>query len=832
MNLLHLIARQWRQRRARTALSIMSVAIAAAAVLGVTLAQTSVRMAYRDLLAATEGRPTLEIVAAEGTRFDPSTVPDVNDIPGVQSVTPLVTRATLGRSGGKRFRTVLLGVPPEDPQVWERLPPVEGVACRKDGEALVSADLAKQLKIALGDRLTIIGSRGPRSSKIVGMVNGSALRELAPGSALVMPLAAVQQLYSLGDQVNRVRVELATGEARDAVRAVLDERLPKSLAVQAPVAQLELAGGILRSTELALRFAGALSLAMAAFIVLNTLRMNFGERRRDMAVLRVLGVTARQLVQLQLVEGLLLGFIGAVLGIPLGLALGAGLASLMQQLVEAEIPAPETPYWTLVAALVVGPVVAGLAALVPALQSRGVSPVEALGDVEARRGERFPWWSVIGGAVVWSIAVVLLALVAVELLSPEAAIPAGVLMLVGFIAVIPALLRPVVRSLAGLLAPWLKMEGDFAAEQLLQRSTRTGLTVGVLVVAISSGVGMGNAIINNVDDVRGWYRRMTAGDVMLAGPSADEVSEVSESESDARTILASQPEVDFVVESRYLPARAAGVPTMCIVHDFSPHLALPWAVAPEEVARLRERLRAGEVVIGGNLAKRLGLARGDTLRLELQGRELSLPIAATVRDYTLGGTAVFVDQKPAARWITLGRPHIYTVAVTKGADVDSLVEKLKPLVEPEGLSVQSFAEIRRQLDVLIAGIVGALWGLLAIGFVIGGLAVANTLSMSVFEQTRELGLLRVIGMTRPQMRRLVFCESLLLGILGTLAGLTTAWIIHLCNEPLLGHAIPFTLHVWLVAGNAIACLVITLVAAWLPGERAARLDFLAAIAYE
>jgi putative ABC transport system permease protein len=108
--------------------------------------------------------------------------------------------------------------------------------------------------------------------------------------------------------------------------------------------------------------------------------------------------------------------------------------------------------------------------------------------------------------------------------------------------------------------------------------------------------------------------------------------------------------------------------------------------------------------------------------------------------------------------------------------------------------------------------------------------------MSVFEQTRELGLLRVIGMTRPQMRRLVFCESLLLGILGTLmgtlAGLTTAWIIHLCNEPLLGHAIPFALHVWLVAGNAIACLAITLVAAWLPGERAARLDFLAAIAYE
>ncbi len=651
-----------------------------------------------------------------------------------------------------------------------------------------------------------------------------------------MPLDAVQALYGLGDRVNRIRVVLDSVEDRDAVRAALDARLPMSLAVQMPVAQLELAGGILRSTELALRFAGALSLAMAAFIVLNTLRMNFGERRRDMAVLRVLGVTSRQLVQLQLVEGLLLGLLGAVLGIPLGLALGTGLASLMQQLVEAEIPTPETPYWMLAAALVVGPLVAGMAALAPALQSRGVSPVEALGDVEARRGERFPWWSVIGGAAVWTVAVVLLLLVWLERLSTEAAIPAGVLMLVGFVAVIPALLRPVVRFLERLLAPWLKMEGDFAAEQLLHRATRTGLTVGVLVVAISSGVGMGNAIINNVEDVRGWYRRMTAGDIMLSGPSADEVLEVSRDDTDVRRLIADLPEVALVVETRFLPARASGVPTVCVVHDFSPKLELPWSVAARDDAHLRERLKDGDAVIGTALAKRLGLSAGDTLPLELQGRQLSVPIAATVRDYTAGGMAVFLDQEPAGGLVSLGRDsdlyghrparHGRRPAGRNTCQARRQRRLERPVLRRHPRSTRR-ANCRHRR---------ALWGLLAIGFVIGGLAVANTLSMSVFEQTRELGLLRIIGMTRPQMRKMIFCESLLLGILGTLlgtlAGLTTAWIIHLCNEPLLGHAIPFTLHAWLVAANAVACLTITLLAAWLPGERAARLDFLSAIAYE
>ena len=437
MNLLHLIVRQWRQRPARTALSIASVAIAAAAVLGVTLAQTSVRMAYRELLAVTDGRPAIEIVAAEGGRFDPAAAPSVVDIEGVRSSMPLVTRATMARASGKRFRGVLLGVDPNEPQIWEALPLVEGRPCQQDDEALLSADLAKRLKVGVGERLVVLGSRGPRSAKIVGLVNSAALGELAPAATLVMPLPTVQSMYRLAERVNRIRIELASSDAR--------EQLQEAVAAAARRPGRAGAGGADGTGRRhpavdrdGAAFRWRLSLAMAAFIVLNTLRMNFGERRRDMAVLRVLGVTSRQLAGLLVAEGLTLGLVGALLGIPAGLALGRGLAVLMQRLAEAEIPAPEIPYWTLAAALVVGPLVAGLAALVPALQWRGISPAEALGDAETRRGERFPWWSVIGGAAVWVAAVALLVLVGFERLNAEAAIPAGVLMLVGFVAVIPA----------------------------------------------------------------------------------------------------------------------------------------------------------------------------------------------------------------------------------------------------------------------------------------------------------------------------------------------------------------------------------------------------------
>ena len=139
-------------------------------------------------------------------------------------------------------------------------------------------------------------------------------------------------------------------------------------------------------------------------------------------------------------------------------------------------------------------------------------------------------------------------------------------------------------------------------------------------------------------------------------------------------------------------------------------------------------------------------------------------VAALVNDYTLGGRSVFIDQHTAAKMFNLGPASFLIVDAEPGVQVDQLAARLDEALAGQGIVVQSFAEMRRQLDGLIDGVVGALWGLLVVGFVIGGVAVSNTLTMNVIEQTRELGLLRIMGMTPAQTRKLVFCESLLLGL--------------------------------------------------------------------
>src|SRR5262249_37888848 len=140
-----------------------------------------------------------------------------------------------------------------------------------------------------------------------------------------------------------------------------------------------------------------------------------------------------------------------------------------------------------------------------------------------------------------------------------------------------------------------------------------------------------------------------------------------------------------------------------------------------------------------------------------------IKVAAVVNDYTLGGMAIFLDRKTAAGLIDLGPVDLYLISCANGQAAEAKTA-LANVAERNGLVLHSFPNLRRDLDRLIGGITGTLYGLLALGFLIGGFGVANTLAMSVLEQTRQIGLLRIVGMSQRQIGRVVMVESVLLGL--------------------------------------------------------------------
>jgi putative ABC transport system permease protein len=252
-------------------------------------------------------------------------------------------------------------------------------------------------------------------------------------------------------------------------------------------------------------------------------------------------------------------------------------------------------------------------------------------------------------------------------------------------------------------------------------------------------------------------------------------------------------------------------------------------------ADVRRRLNEGEVVIGTVLAHRSGLKVGDTINADTPAGPQRLRIAGTAIEYTVGGLVVYMERGVARRLLDIQGADLLLIR----AQPDRLAEvegRLRAIGREHGLMLHSFAELSRMLDALMSGLVQSLWVLIVLGLVVAAFGIANTLTMNVLEQTREIALLRVVAMTRGNVRKLFFAQASILGVIGLVSGgvlgVNTAYVISLCSAPLLGYPISFSLHPGLIAACLAAAFAIVLVAAWLPANRAAKSNLLVALQYE
>jgi len=262
---------------------------------------------------------------------------------------------------------------------------------------------------------------------------------------------------------------------------------------------------------------------------------------------------------------------------------------------------------------------------------------------------------------------------------------------------------------------------------------------------------------------------------------------------------------------------------------------LPLEPVEASEADVREALARGEAVAGTVLARRTGIKAGDEVAVEVFGRTVPVKVAALVVDYTSGGASLLVERDAARTLFGLRSADILLVTAAEG-QAAALRGPLEALAAENSLILRSFGEVQQFVDRIVQGLVGSLWAILGLGFVVGSLGVANTVTMNVLEKKRTLGLLRAVGMTNGQVTRMVVLESVMLGaaggIIGLAAGMVTALFIQLASQPLLGHPISVTFRPAVVATNLAAAVAVTALAAWLPARRAVRLDLLEAISAE
>ncbi|MEO8271138.1 MAG: FtsX-like permease family protein, partial [Aureliella sp.] len=207
----------------------------------------------------------------------------------------------------------------------------------------------------------------------------------------------------------------------------------------------------------------------------------------------------------------------------------------------------------------------------------------------------------------------------------------------------------------------------------------------------------------------------------------------------------------------------------------------------------------------------------------------------TANDYLAGGLTIYMMRDEANKLLGVSGVDAYVVQAIPGrlAEVE---QSLRDYCKAHGLLLQSYADLVQYIDKLINGVIASLWMLLGLGCLIATMGLVNTLTMNILEQTREIGMLRTVAMTRGQVRRMIFAQATLLGVIGlipgAIAGVFVAWAIGLSSQAVLGHAVSYQFRPGLVSGCLLVGLVVVMLSSLIPAERAARLKLSSALHYE
>ncbi|MGI5452877.1 ABC transporter permease [Streptomyces sp. CA-249302] len=719
-----------------------------------------------------------------------------------------------------------------------------GHAPESGSEALLDADTADKKHVRIGDTLTVFAEPGTFKVRIVGIATFTTTN---PGAALVFldPKTAAAQLLGAPDKATGISVDAAKGVTdpvlKQRVAAVVGTSAydVKTADEHAKSAAEDLGGFLDVIKYVMLGFAG-IAVLVGIFLIVNTFSMLIAQRTRELGLLRALGADRRQVRRSVLTEAVLLGLVGSTLGLAAGIGLAAGLIKLMgvfgMNLKTAEMV---VGWGTPVAAYVVGVGVTFVAAYLPARRAATVSPMAALADAEIAGVGRPLKVRAIVGSVVGLLGAAALAGCATSSKTSSSASLLGlgvVLTLIATVIAGPLLVRPVIRVLGGAFPALFGSIGRMSQRNALRNPRRTGATAAALMVGLALVGGMSVASASMSKSFDQQIDKTLGADFVIQNnnfvPFSNEVTDkVRGSEG-----------VGLVVRQRFAPVAVTlpdgrRIETTASGYDDGVDDVAHVTYASGDTAAA---LAAGSIGMDVDFAKDHGVRLGSTIPVEFPaGRKTTLKVGAlTDQDQSEGfgmQGGLFFGIATVEKYVPGGQDSALYVDKSSGTGADQLRRNLERTLKPyPQVQARDQADYKKLVHDQIAVLLYLVYALLGLAIIIAVLGVVNTLALSVVERTREIGLLRAIGLARRQLRRMIRLESVVIAVFGAVLGLALGLVWGVCTQQVLALqgmkalAVPWSTIVAVVIGSA----VVGIVAALLPALRASRMNVLAAIAHE
>ncbi|MEA2478927.1 MAG: putative transport system permease protein [Thermoleophilaceae bacterium] len=846
-------------RRLRVVLTALSIVLGVAMVSGAYTLTDTMRNAAHSLSSSAYNGTDAVVVAhqefktsqddnVQAPTIPAATLDRVRSAPGVQTALGSITDQAkiVGKNGkttggGPYFGA---GVDGRRPAEAARLTPFRietGRYATGPGEVVIDAGTASKEKYGIGKEIRI-ATRGPvRTFRVVGIATFGSVKSIGTATFAIFDLRTAQSLYAKQGRYDEVLVHAAPGTGAAALRTGLERRLGTAVDVQSAKAQdrFTLDGlnhfiGIIQKILIGF---GLVSVFVGAFIIFNTLSITVAQRTRELGLLRSLGASRRQVLRSVVAEALAIGSVASALGLFAGLFLAKGLQSVFA---SSGIDLPQTgtvfATRTIVVALMLGLVVTLVASLSPALRATRVPPVAVL-----QEGAVAPQSAVARQAP--KIALVTTASGLAMLIAGSFAhgIPAGgrfalmvpgvLVLFTGIALLAPRLVRPLASVLGAPAARLAGVAGRLARSNTMRNPRRTAVTASALMIGIALVAFV--AVVGNglKDSASGSIERATRADYVIG--SQDAFSPV---DPDVLKAAGSVPGVKVATGVKRDIGRSFGDKVsvggadparLAQVYRFS------WKQGSD---RTLATLPADGAVVSKSYASDHHLTVGKRFSvLSSSGTKLSLRVAAIqsppkLNPLDLG--QVLVGDATYSRAFATQRVT-WAFVDTNGASASQKAALEKALAGFPDAKVFTRSGFAHDQVKWIDQVAGIFYAMLALSVLISLFGIVNTLVLSVFERTRELGMLRAVGMSRRQVRRMIRHESVVTALIGAVLGTAVGLLLAgLVTAALSDEGLSFAVPVGSLVAFAAVAGIAGVVAAVFPARRAARLDVLQALQYE
>ncbi len=854
-----LTVRQFRTRRLRVLLTATGIVLGVGMITGVLLLSATIQQTFGNLFDSVYGETDLVLSGSQSTGSLPlDSLERAKATEGVEDATAnLFSTMTLIDSSGEAetgsgSMINVLGLDPDAPDFSDSRT-TEGREAKSGDEIQVDDSFAEANGLEVGDTVSLAAPTGVFEPEVVGLFQFTNGLEFGGQGFGGIPLNTAREVFDKPDVWDEVDVVVDGGKPEiDAVEKRLAAEFGKGVEISTPDGKSEEVENQLQAFNVVLYFFAGMALFVGGFLIFNSFNMTVLQRMREIGMQRTLGATGGMVIRSVLFEAFYMGLIGAVIGLGLGVVLALGLIELMKGFgfpigkLHFTVVAP-------IAAVGTGLVTACLGALNPARRAGKIAPIRAILGTQGIRDRPQPSRALIGFAlIVPGLAGAFLLGAADETtnLVIAAGIGGTIAVFFGIALLAPFVIAPLTDVLSWPVRRLYPVEGRLAADSarsnpMRTAATATALMIGLaLVIAVNS---LGSSFLSTISEEfdKSFNRDLTVQPRGFA-PGQGPQQTIAD---DLQTRLEEIPEAGIVTPERFLflddlPAKRGGEQTQGLVIAFDPEqyddvdtTELDGGGASRE--EIYRRMGEGQVTAGKGYAEEGGIEVGDTMELAGPSGSRDAKVAAIVDTVFAGGQTVGMSLETMDEVFGVTADSQLALKATSDSDeVRSTLEtKVDGILKQDypNLTALSNDEFKSDIEGQVNQQFGFFNAIVGVAIFVSLFGIINTLSMSVIERTREIGVLRALGSTRWQVRRTIADESLVIALIGAAMGLVIGTGLGFALLKGLSFGIPgvdYKPPIGTMIGVGVAAVILGLLAAILPARRAARLDVVEALSYE